>query len=114
MMLDFTNPDTQTNIKKIRIGLSHMPVLNAGGPLLRSVLKEIDPHVLFTAHLHESRIFLYPSSGPIDFYDKRIETFDLNRLKMQNQYLEIMVPTSSYRMGKYKIGYGLAVIGKFC
>lgn len=30
----------------------------------------------------------------------------------ENSYLEIIVPTCSYRMGEKRIGYGMAVIGK--
>ncbi|XP_055855949.1 metallophosphoesterase 1 homolog [Episyrphus balteatus] len=110
MVMDFTNPDRDNNMDRTRIGLSHMPLLMSGGPLLRNVLSDIDPHVMFSAHWHESRIFLYPSTNSIHFYQNEIRTFDLNELKNEHTYLEIMIPTSSYRMGKPRMGYGFAVL----
>lgn len=112
MMLDFTNPDKAHNHQKLRIGLSHAPLLIGGGPLLRSVINELDPHVIFSGHWHESRIFLYPSTKVINFYETAVKEFNLKELKeKQHNYLEIMVPTSSYRMGKVNIGMGYAVLG---
>ncbi|XP_075168171.1 metallophosphoesterase isoform X2 [Haematobia irritans] len=114
MMLDFTNPDKEQNHKKLRIGLSHAPILIGGGPLLRSVISELDPHVIFSGHWHESRIFLYPSTKVINFYDSSIKSFNLKELKeKKHNYLEIMVPTSSYRMGKVNIGMGYAVLENY-
>ncbi|XP_011295941.2 metallophosphoesterase 1 homolog isoform X1 [Musca domestica] len=114
MMLDFTNPDKTHNHQKLRIGLSHAPILIGGGPLLRSVINELDPHIIFSGHWHESRIFLYPSTKVINFYDKAVKSFNLKDLKeKQHNYLEIMVPTSSYRMGKVNIGIGYAVLDNY-
>jgi len=113
MILDFENPDKENNYKKLRVGLSHAPILIGGGPLLRSILNEIDPHIIFTGHWHESKIFIHPSTKVINFHENAIRHFDLLNLKEEEQsYLEIMVPTASYRMGKTKMGFGFAVIGK--
>ncbi|XP_013117348.1 metallophosphoesterase 1 homolog isoform X2 [Stomoxys calcitrans] len=114
MMLDFTNPDKTHNHQKLRIGLSHAPLLIGGGPLLRSVISELDPHVIFSGHWHESRIFIYPSTKVINFYDRSVKHFNLKELKeKQHSFLEIMVPTSSYRMGKVHIGIGYGVLENY-
>ena len=113
MMLDFTNPDRENNADRLRIGISHAPILIGGGPLLRSIINEIDPHVIFSGHWHESRIFIHPSTKVINFYENAVRTFDLRELKEEeHSYLEIMVPTASYRMGKAKIGLGYGVFGE--
>ncbi|XP_053966569.1 metallophosphoesterase 1 homolog isoform X4 [Anastrepha ludens] len=111
MMLDFTNPDREHNGQRLRIGISHAPILIGGGPLLRSVLSELDPHVIFSGHWHESRIFIHPSTHVVNFYESTVRHFDLRSLKeKEHEYLEIMVPTASYRMGKMKMGLGYAVL----
>lgn len=110
MTLDILDPDKPRNSKKTRIGLSHMPILQPGGPLQRSVISDIDPHVLFTAHWHDSRIFIYPSTHSILFQDNIIKEFDLQGLKENHSYLEIMIPTCSYRMGKFLMGYGFVTL----
>ncbi|KAM8711198.1 hypothetical protein ACLKA7_000348 [Drosophila subpalustris] len=114
MLLDFTNPDKEHNADRLRIGISHAPLLIGGGPLLRAIISELDPHIIFSGHWHESRIFIYPSTKVINFYENAVRHFDLKSLKEQDHsYLEIMVPTCSYRMGKSKIGMGYAVLEDF-
>lgn len=110
MIFDISNPQRDTNYNKIRIGLSHMPILQPGGPLQRNIMNEIDPHIIFTAHWHDSRIFIYPSTKSMLFEENDIKEFDIKTFKDENTYLEIMIPTSSYRMGKSKMGFGLALI----
>lgn len=112
MLLDFTNPDRNNNADRLRIGVSHAPILIAGGPLLRAIISDIDPHVIFSAHWHESRIFYYPSTKVLNFYENEVREFNLHALKHERTFLEIMVPTASYRMGKTNIGMGYAVLGK--
>ncbi|KAH8420970.1 hypothetical protein KR222_000174 [Zaprionus bogoriensis] len=114
MLLDFTNPDREHNSERLRIGVSHAPLLIGGGPLLRAVINDLDPHIIFSGHWHESRIFIYPSTKAIHFYENAVRHFDLKALKEQeHSYLEIMVPTCSYRMGKSKIGMGYAVLENY-
>ncbi|XP_033150903.1 metallophosphoesterase 1 [Drosophila busckii] len=114
MLLDFTNPDREHNAERLRIGVSHAPLLIGGGPLLRAIISDIDPHIIFSGHWHESRIFIYPSTKVINFYENAVRHFDLKALKEEeHSYLEIMVPTCSYRMGKAKIGMGYAVLENY-
>lgn len=54
-----------------------------------------------------------------NFIDNSILTFNLrvadnnsDRNLKDNKYLEIVVPTCSYRMGEHRTGFGMAVIGK--
>ncbi|XP_037951852.1 metallophosphoesterase 1 isoform X2 [Teleopsis dalmanni] len=110
MMLDYKNPDRENNANRLRIGLSHAPILIGGGPLLRAILVDLDPHVIFSAHWHESRIFIHPSTKVINFYKSSTKHFNLKTLKEDHTYIEIMVPTASYRMGKTKIGIGYGVL----
>uniref|UniRef100_A0A1A9WR07 Calcineurin-like phosphoesterase domain-containing protein n=1 Tax=Glossina brevipalpis TaxID=37001 RepID=A0A1A9WR07_9MUSC len=111
MLLDFTNPDRENNAEHLRIGLSHAPILIGGGPLLRAIIKELDPHIIFSGHWHESRIFTHPDTKVVNFYESGVRHFDLKAIKeQQHSYLEIMVPTASYRMGKTKMGIGYATL----
>lgn len=111
MLMDFSNPYKANNTAHLRIGLSHMPILISGGYLLRSIIKEIDPDVIFSGHWHESRIFLHPSTTVRNFYESEVIHYNLTALKDAHTYLEIMVPTASYRMGKFHMGIGYATIG---
>lgn len=63
--------------------------------------------------MHLSRIITYPPQNVEHILDNGILTIDLKNRKDNKQlFTEIMVPTSSYRMGVSNIGYGLAIIGK--
>lgn len=48
------------------------------------------------------------------FTDNTVFSFALNeKVNKVANYLEIIVPTCSYRMGVKMIGFGMAVIGKW-
>lgn len=73
---------------------------------------DIQPNVIFSAHQHVSRIITYPPIQIKHFsHDSSPISFDLTQT-IGNNYLEIMVPTASYRMGSTEIGYGHGIIGK--
>lgn len=79
-------------------------------------MEQLKPQVIFSGHLHVSRIITYPpthienlSHGKVVKYNMRNGLF-LDR-DTNADYTEIMVPTCSYRMGTTSMGYGMAVIG---
>lgn len=63
--------------------------------------------------MHLSRVITYPPQNVENFLENGIMTVDLKKGINQKIFTEIMVPTSSYRMGVSNIGYGLAVIGNW-
>lgn len=116
MTNNISDEDHANNNQYLRIGLSHMPLLVGRGSLVRTTLKQLDPHVIFSGHWHESRISLYPSARSLKHQQMNSERhYDLKALKRdQHSYLEITVPTASYRMGTRNMGLGYAVIGIKC
>lgn len=79
------------------------------------VLYNFQPDVIFSAHSHISRLITYPDQTAESFADNRIIAIDLkhNRGGNRRNFIEIMVPTSSYRMGVKNIGHGFAIIGEY-
>lgn len=81
------------------------------------IIDDFKPNIIFSAHMHLSRIYSYPPQNIENLVDNRVVTVDFNNNNNGNndeehrKFVEIMVPTSSYRMGVEKIGYGFAVIG---
>lgn len=74
----------------------------------------MQPHLLFTAHEHKSMIINTDALLRQDYHitpvtPDNIRVYEYS-LGITNMY-EIMIPTSSYRMGTKNIGYGFAVIG---
>ncbi|XP_015524173.2 uncharacterized protein C630.12 [Neodiprion lecontei] len=93
--------------------LSHMPLLFSPGSFVQSVVKELSPQLIFSAHDHKamhtsldmatnqlSDIWILPP------HENRL--FHL-RLDMGDIH-EVQIPTCSYRMGTPYIGYGLASV----
>ncbi|XP_058451487.1 uncharacterized protein LOC131430483 [Malaya genurostris] len=104
----------------IRIFLSHMPFLSVPGSFTYDAIGRLKPNVIFSGHLHSSRYVrihrkhlrsatYMPLSG-----DKKtaykVHSFNLRYHQDTQELLEIVIPTSSYRMGVPDIGYGFAVI----
>lgn len=78
------------------------------------IFDKFKPNIIFSAHTHLSRVLTYPPQEVQSFSDNRIVKVDLRTDNAAGEYrkhTEIMIPTSSYRMGVYSIGYGFAVIG---
>lgn len=84
-------------------------------PKTNQITNSIRPHVVFSAHMHISRTLTYPPMHISALTQNAVVEYDLNDDMAQHQdrkYLEIGVPTCSYRMGVPGIGYGMAVIGE--
>lgn len=78
-------------------------------------MDQFKPNIIFSGHSHYSRLITYPPPQTVQLIDNRIVTVDLNNFNAVENYrnfTEIMVPSSSYRMGVANIGYGYAIIGK--
>lgn len=78
-------------------------------------MDQFKPNIIFSGHSHYSRLITYPPPHTVQLIDNRIVTVDLNNFNAVENYrnfTEIMVPSSSYRMGVANIGYGYAIIGK--
>ena len=87
------------------------------------MVKELQPHLIFSAHSHLSRLRVVsknsPSTlsklGPISIRHKnrtRDSQYDDN-WPSSLEIHEVEVPTCSYRMGVKDMGFGFALIGKF-
>lgn len=104
-----------------RIFLSHMPLLEWNSRFSRKAIDTFKPHIIFSGHHHQSLIkrtkynkLDRPGMANSLNNDKKtayaMNKFDLNELIDNNDILEIGVPTCSYRMGTFDIGYGYAII----
>ncbi|XP_017777817.1 PREDICTED: uncharacterized protein C630.12 isoform X2 [Nicrophorus vespilloides] len=100
-------------VDKIRIGLSHVPLIFQPGGFVEKVIRNLEPHVIFAAHEHKSMIVTMDGILqtvrkliPVSEEDNDVYTFTLG---MTDMY-EFVVPTCSYRMGTKRIGYGFATI----
>ncbi|KAJ6649874.1 hypothetical protein Bhyg_05115 [Pseudolycoriella hygida] len=95
-----------------RIVVTHISLLSYPGLSTEKVRRDIQPDVIFSAHQHVSRIITYPPIRTENFNtDSSIISFELGDTK-GNVQLEIMVPTSSYRMGSKEVGMGYGVLEK--
>lgn len=105
----------------IACGSNH---LNRNRPQITNAIR---PDVIFSAHLHISRTLTYPPMHLNRFEDSAVHQFQLrdsaattaaaaksrgHRGRDDHKYLEIAVPTCSYRMGVANSGFGMAVIGE--
>ncbi|GJQ78978.1 hypothetical protein Trydic_g140 [Trypoxylus dichotomus] len=104
---DFSNPNI------VRVALSHVPIFKGYSSFTKQVVHQLEPHVLFTAHEHKSKVI---RTDPNNLYDRHVEVTDpRNPKKFQydlnsESVYEFMVPTCSYRMGTMNMGYGYAII----
>ncbi|KAF7283020.1 hypothetical protein GWI33_001577 [Rhynchophorus ferrugineus] len=97
----------------IFIGVSHVPLMFLPSPFVTKVIDKMQPHLLFTAHEHKSMIINTDALLRQDYHitpitPDNIQVYEYS-LGITDLY-EIMIPTSSYRMGTKSIGYGFAVI----
>lgn len=102
------------------IAVSHFSLLFHQDDYSDRVLRQLQPHIIFSGHLHRS-MFIKRSQvyteftkatplnvGANDRY--QVHEFDLTETINRQSHLEILVPTSSYRMGERNMGYGHAVL----
>lgn len=102
---------TSTHSRQTSVVLSHYEVLSSylSGKLLRQIQP---PVVIFSAHNHKSmelfsRLENHLNSHPSPLVNGKI--YNMTAFEIAKVYLEIEVPTCSYRMGTLTVGYGQAV-----
>lgn len=136
-MLTHKYPEfTDTEIdERINILLSHMSILSYPGISMKTVsqknrkwpkekldtcwcaavhlqvITKYNPSIIFSAHMHVSRIITYPPFNAAHLEDRHIFWHALNVERHVPNRTEIMVPTCSYRMGVLRTGYGWALFG---
>ncbi|GAB6032770.1 hypothetical protein CHUAL_011634 [Chamberlinius hualienensis] len=95
---------------KLRIILTHIPLLPSYESLATTVITELNPDLVISAHEHLARLMDRNPVGiqTMDTMEQKGRIWKIN-CRGQNLF-EIMVPTCSYRMGVPRSGYGAAVI----
>lgn len=102
------------------IAISHFSLLFHQDDYSDRVLRLIQPHIIFSGHLHRSMYIKnsqiyreFPKTTPFNVGAKdryQVQSFSLKESVARQTHLEILVPTASYRMGERNMGYGFAVI----
>ena len=111
---------------KIVLAVSHVPVLPLNGKFSERVMNLINPDIIFSAHDHMGYKFTADrDSGhmqgdvtrftsrdhvPVELHTRTTvqdEDVDLGVGKLTGEVTEIVVPTTSYRMGVPHMGLGL-------
>ncbi|XP_050720946.1 uncharacterized protein LOC127000863 isoform X4 [Eriocheir sinensis] len=116
VMDDFTFPDNKLPPEegRVRILLSHMPLLTRTRERVKQKIIKQQPSFIFSGHEHESFHFtgMKEEGHAQDFQvlkdNQRVWHFESAGTLLH----EIVVPTCSYRMGQVDAGYGAAVIEK--
>lgn len=95
------------------IALSHLNLLAIPTLFVDKVLDTFHPKIVFTAHIHRAMVIKMREDSrndrlitPIRPDNTKVYQYDIN----DDDVLEIVVPTCSYRMGTMDIGYGFAVL----
>lgn len=110
--------DAPENTKTIAV--SHFSLLFYHDDYSDRSLQAVQPDVIFSGHLHRSlfikrsKVFSeFTKANPLNVGDSdrfSVHHFDLSSESADESYLEILVPTCSYRMGEQNVGFGMAVI----
>ncbi|XKL67602.1 hypothetical protein PGB90_003093 [Kerria lacca] len=119
-----TYPPSDNKIpKKLNIAISHMPLTNVMSPFTQQVVQNIKPEFIFSAHEHKSYVLLtlkengqrlYYEELKYNSYRNGVATWTFQTAESTNYSVitEIIVPTCSYRMGVFDMGYGVVTYGK--
>ncbi|XP_076038651.1 metallophosphoesterase isoform X2 [Oratosquilla oratoria] len=97
---------------RIRILLSHIPLLPISRKTFKEVIVSHEPSLIFSGHEHESFHFIGERKDALanEFWPLYAEGNMWVTENLSDHLHEITVPTCSYRMGKEKYGYGIAII----
>lgn len=114
---------------KLVVAVSHVPVLPLNGRFAERVVNLLSPDIIFSGHDHRGFVFtadrqslkmkqnsrdlkVFRKDGditPITITTRHSTDASKSLVEMSDTLLEIVVPTSSYRMGVKEMGVGLAV-----
>lgn len=113
LLKDDEVPEIQENSGFTRIFISHFSVILVPGAYSYKAIERFRPHVIFSGHYHRSsqittelKKLRYSTTLPLT----HTMSYDLRTIEMNQEVLEIQVPSCSYRMGEEHIGFGQAVI----
>ncbi|CAL4078971.1 unnamed protein product [Meganyctiphanes norvegica] len=111
---DLLIQDTDKDDGKIKVILSHMPLLPLTSRTIKEKIIKRNPDMIFSAHEHSSFHFVgLKKDGRANQFGQLKEEDKVWMFNTQEEKLnEIVVPTCSYRMGKSAYGFGSAVIEK--
>lgn len=94
---------------KVNVVISHMPIIG-NGLFAEKVRSQLHPKIILSGHDHLSKYIKMNSEDTISKISPfGPESSNLEINLTDNGYHEIQVPTCSYRMGVYNMGYGAAV-----
>lgn len=100
------------NDTSLRILISHIPLLGIWSTFGTEAIEQLKPLFVFTAHDHKMIHFVTAINSSRREIVETLEGKNGWRfnLFMSRRTNEIVVPTSSYRMGTYDVGYGVALL----
>ncbi|KAG7177118.1 Metallophosphoesterase 1-like 1, partial [Homarus americanus] len=101
---------------RVRILLSHIPLLPITRTKIKEKVLEQHPSFIFSGHEHDSFHFVGTKEKAHAQEFRVLKDKDRGKIWkfeiLKDKLHEVTVPTCSYRMGKKQYGYGVAVIGK--
>ncbi|XP_026472166.1 uncharacterized protein LOC113376458 isoform X2 [Ctenocephalides felis] len=107
---------TEKLSNRTNVVISHMPLLLAPGIYSKTIINQLNPSVIFSAHEHKSfsikmNKFLsgQKTVTHITKADKKVKRYRIGGDVIH----EFIVPTCSYRMGVEESGFGAAVINGY-
>lgn len=107
---EFPEIDSKNDSSQISVIISHYQVLSSykSTPLLNKLQP---PVVIFSAHEHKSKETFSRLENHVYNFPRPLvngKLYNMTAFKVAKLYLEVEVPTCSYRMGTMTVGYGQA------
>ncbi|XP_037083800.1 uncharacterized protein LOC119104241 [Pollicipes pollicipes] len=97
----------------INVLVSHFPLTSSVSTLTRETLLRLRVNLIFSAHSHTSYVAIRRKRSGHSLRMESLTGGRLERLNLEDDnVVEIVVPTCSYRMGVRTMGYGAAVIDR--
>ena len=123
---NLTLKPAQLYTTKIVVAVSHVPVLPLNGRFSERVMNLVNPDLIISAHDHRGylftadrqsrhikgdvRKFSRADTEPVEIVTRTGEDTELGVGQLTSEVGEIVVPTTSYRMGVPNMGLGLLTV----
>jgi len=126
---NLTLKPSQLYTTKIVLAVSHVPVLPLNGKFSERVMNLVNPDIIFSAHDHQGylftadresrhmkgdiRRFSKSDTRPVEVQTRtsvQAEDAELGVGRLTEEVVEVVVPTTSYRMGVPNMGLGLITV----
>jgi len=126
---NLTLKPSQLYTTKIVLAVSHVPVLPLNGKFSERVMNLVNPDIIFSAHDHQGylftadresrhmkgdiRRFSKADTRPVEVHTRtsvQAEDAELGVGRLTEDVMEVVVPTTSYRMGVPNMGLGLVTV----